>query len=104
MTTTPIDASTVSEAVVVWTGWRATVLPARDERRLVDHYGPELMPALLTIVRSLEREFFQSEAYATATDLAQMGEAAARTFRQRHPELSVAAVEALAWCYTYDWK
>jgi hypothetical protein len=33
-----------------------------------------------------------------------MGDIASADFRSRHPDLCDEAVEALAWCYTFDYK
>jgi hypothetical protein len=37
-------------------------------------------------------------------DLAEVGRVASERFRQLHPEISEAGVEAIAWRYTYDFK
>lgn len=57
---------------------------------------------LLAIVHSLEAEFYESDAYNTLAGLAEMGRKAASDFRIRIPSLRP-AVEALDWCYTFDW-
>jgi hypothetical protein len=33
-----------------------------------------------------------------------MGDVASREFRALHPEVSDQAIEAFAWCYTFDCK
>jgi hypothetical protein len=97
------DAQRLSEAVVIWTGYGTRSWPSRSEDQLTKVYGDEAL-GLLHRLRELESEFYESEARYTAPDLASMGDAAARRFRQLHPELTTAAVEALAWCYTFDYK
>ena len=47
---------------------------------------------------------YASEAHATARNLVEMGELASARFRDRHPEATEQATEALAWAYTFDWK
>ncbi len=59
---------------------------------------------LLPGVTALADSFYMSEAWSTAADLQSMGIAASAEFRKIHPEISASAVEALAWCYTYDYK
>lgn len=45
----------------------------------------------------------QIELLAT-TNLVEMGQRAAEAFRQRYPEVSDTAIQALTWCYTFDYK
>jgi hypothetical protein len=78
--------------------------PARDEARLVARYGMDVAVRLLPRLRSLEAEFYDSDARDTSSDLVAMGERAASQFREQHPELSEDAVQALAWCYTWDFR
>lgn len=96
------DPGLVSEAILVWTGWCETSWPVRDEQRLVARFGEKIAENLLPVVRELERQFYESDAHLRAADLSAMGALAARRFRMLHPELSEDAVDALAWCYTFD--
>jgi hypothetical protein len=98
------DPATISEAIVVWTGWGETSRPARDEKRIAERLGDDSAVALLPLVRILEDEFYESDAHLTAADLIEMGRVASGRFRQMHPELSDDAVKAFEWCYTYDYK
>jgi hypothetical protein len=99
-----LDASTVSRAIVVWTGWGETSRPVRTETRLADRIGEEAAISLLPLIRHLEEEFYSSDARFVVADLKEMGDVAAGQFRQAHPELSDEAIRALAWCYTFDYK
>lgn len=94
----------LSRAIVQWTGWGSAVSPVRDDSRITGHSGNEGVAALVQQVHSLEEDFYRSNAYLTAPDLATMGAVAAGEFRQGHPDISDDAVAALAWCYTYDYK
>jgi hypothetical protein len=58
----------------------------------------------LPILRRLEDEFYASDARFTEADLADIGDRAAARFRELHPELTHDSIEALAWCYSYDFK
>lgn len=100
----PASATEISEAIVIWTGWGHENRPVRDELRVVDHMGSERAADLMPIVRRLEDEFYESDARYTVADIAEMGERAASRFRTLHPELTRDAIEALSWCYTYDFK
>ncbi len=59
---------------------------------------------LVHAVHRLEDDFYRSDARLTADDLVLMGEQAAAEFRALHPEVGEDAVQALKWCYTYDFK
>lgn len=96
------DPETISEAIVMWTGWGDTAWPARDDQRLVDRFGSDARADLLPVVRQLEAEFYESDAHLTARDLVAMGMEAGDLFQRLHPELSRDAVRALVWCYTFD--
>jgi hypothetical protein len=98
------DADVISAAMVLWTGWGESSWPSRDDDRVVSRYGEDLALALLPVLRGLATDFYASDAKDTASGLQEMGDAAAAQFRTRHPEISEAAVQALAWCYTYDHK
>lgn len=97
------DPSVISEAIIAWTGWGRTSWPARDESLVVQAFGDasvDLMPAVL----AMEDDFYQSDARDIAADLTEMGILAKNQFRNLHPEISDDAIEALAWCYTWDYK
>jgi hypothetical protein len=98
------DPALVSEAIVLWTGWGRKRRPSRDEAALVEHFGEPLALDLLPVLRVLEDDFYASTAHSTAPTLAEMGDQAAADFRWLHPEVSEDAVQALAWCYTFDFK
>lgn len=98
------DPDLLSDAVVVWTGRGVTAIPSRDEARLVERFGEAVALDLLPQLRRLEEDFYLSTAYNTAPDLMTMGDQAADDFRRMHPEIGDEAVEALVWCYVWDWK
>jgi hypothetical protein len=98
------DAALISDAIVVWTGRGTRAWPDRREGRLVEAFGADAAAQLIAVVRSLAQEFSRSDAAFTVPDLAEAGDVAAAQFRRVHPDLSEEAVQALAWCYTYDNK
>lgn len=102
---TPIDASLLSAAIVIWTEWEGDrPWPLRDEASLVDRLGPEMAAELLPRLQMLEKEFYESDAVHRAWEIPDVGELAAKDFRKRHPEITEEAVQALTWCYMYDNK
>lgn len=99
-----MDAALLSRALVVWTGYGVVSWPSRDDDRLSRMFGAELASVVLRRIYELEEEFYTSDARHKAADLREMGNLASAQFRMRHPELSDEAVDALAWCYTFDYK
>ena len=99
-----MEPDNLSRAIVVWSGKGRTARPDRNEQRLVDEFGPETAAALMPHVRVLVDDFYASDASNTVADLHAMGSRAADDFRRSHPEVSDEAVDALVWCYTFDWK
>ena len=98
-----LDPSILSVALVVWTGMGVTASPSREEARVIERFGEAVALDLLPRLRQLQDDFYLSTAYNTASDLKAMGDAAAEEFRRMHPEIGD-EVDALAWCYTFDWK
>ena len=98
------DAERLSDAVVTWTGYGVTAWPRRDEARLVESLGSTVAIEVLLRVQRLEEEFYESDAWRTARTLGEAGDTAADRFRRLHPEITDAAVAALRWCYTFDYK
>lgn len=94
----------LTRAIVLWTGWGSAAWPDRDDDRLVAEYGTEIALDLVPAVHRLADEFYSTDAHSTAADLKEMGDKAAADFQARHPELGEEAVEALAWCYTFDYR
>lgn len=96
--------SLVSQAIVAWTGWGRASHPTRDRARVAESLGNDAAASLMPLVKRLETEFYASDAAHRVGDLKAMGDRAAAEFSAAHPELSSDAVDALAWCYTFDWK
>jgi NAD(P)H-hydrate repair Nnr-like enzyme with NAD(P)H-hydrate epimerase domain len=101
---TDVDPAVVSRALIVWTGWGTSSWPLRDDTAIDAVFGVELAPALRESIRSLEEDFYSSNARLTVPDTDTMAAVAAAEFRERHPEIPEEAVRALAWCYAFDYK
>jgi hypothetical protein len=65
-------------------------------------FGAERAVDLMPHVFAIREDFSSSSAHQTAGGLVEMTNQAAGEFRERHPEISDKAVNALAWCYSYD--
>ena len=96
--------SVVAEAVVAWTGWGRAVWPDRDEARLSELLGAEAAKEVMPAVQLLVNDFYASDAHVWAANFLEMAEAASAQFRAKYPALPEEAVQALAWCYTFDHK
>ncbi len=80
------------------------MMPSRNDKRLTDHFGEEIAAKLLPIIKSLEDDFYDSDAQFTAANLQVMEKIASEQFKQKHPTVSDKIVKAFAWCYTFDFR
>jgi hypothetical protein len=98
------SADDISRAIVMWTGYKIEPKPSRDDEHFAVMIGADAALDLLPIIRQMQDEFYESDAYNTMANLDEMAHTAAAEFRTRRPELSDEAIDALAWCYAWDWK
>lgn len=94
----------LTKAVVLWTGRGTRSWPHRDDAALVQEFGSARGLDMLVALRSLEADFYSSDAHLTEPDLRAMTDRASEEFRARHPDAPPALVDALAWCYSFDYK
>ena len=99
-----MDYEVLTKAIAVWTGRGSRNFPSRDDEAVVRAFGEPAGPDILWSLKALEAEFYASQAHATAPDLVTMGEWAANEFRTKRPDAPDEIVDALTWCYTFDWK
>ncbi len=99
-----LNSPQLIEAVRLWTGWGESVMPSRDDRRLANHFGDEVAAKLLPLIKSLEGDFYASDASLVAANLQEMEKLSSEHFKQRHPAVADEIVKAFAWCYTFDFK
>jgi hypothetical protein len=94
----------LTKAVVLWTGHGIRSWPHRDDAVLIQEFGEARGLDLLVALRSLEADFYRSNAHLTEPDLRAMTERASEEFRSRHPDAPSALVDAVAWWYSFDYK
>ncbi|WP_369371826.1 hypothetical protein AB1046_00490 [Promicromonospora sp. Populi] len=94
----------LTAAIVLWTGRECSDSPTRDSESVIRDYGDSVGRTLLARILEIEEAFYKTSAHAKVSDLAAMGEQAAADFRPKHPEVGEEAVQALAWCYTFDYR
>jgi len=99
-----LNSPQLVEAVRLWTGWGLGIMPSRDDARLARKFGDKVAAKLLPVIKSLEEDFYSSDARLVATDLQEMGRMASEQFKRKHPTVAEEIVEAFAWCYTFDFK
>jgi hypothetical protein len=94
----------VVEAVLIWTGWQQHAFPRRDDSLVEIRFGKEVAAKLLPIIKSLEKDFYSSDAKWVAVDLKEMEKLSTDQFKRTHPGIADEIVKAFAWCYTFDFK
>jgi len=98
------DSSELVDAVRIWSGWGQSSWPTRDDSRLRSILGTDRAERLLPTIKQLEKDFYSSDAYLNASDLAEVGKLAQAQFRLLHPSVAEEIVDIFAWCYTFDWR
>jgi hypothetical protein len=94
----------VSQAVVLFLGFGVASSPRHDDGRLVQQFGAARGAVLEAEVRSLLREVDKINVDWSAHSLASAGKMARQHMHVMHPDLSEAALNALEWMFTFDWK
>ena len=67
--TRAVDGNDLTKAVLLWNGRGARAWPHRDDDALVQEFGEARGLDLLLAVRSLEADFYGSDAHLTEPDL-----------------------------------
>jgi len=80
------------------------VMPDRNDKRLENHFGDEVAAKLLPLIKSLEDDFYSSDARFVAANMQEMERLASEQFRRKHPTVADEIVQAFAWCYSFDFK
>ena len=98
------EPSDVSAAVVLFLGFGTEMMPGRLFDRLVSEFGSGRARQLAERVVELTNEIARVHVDWSEHTLVS-GTALARTEMQKqHPELSDAALDALAWQFSFDWR
>jgi hypothetical protein len=79
-------------------------MPSRDDARLAKTLGDATSAKLLPVIKSLEEDFYSSDARLTAVNMQEMARLSSEHFKRRHPTVADEIVEAFAWCYTFDYR
>ncbi len=99
-----LSSAQLVEAVRLWTGWGQSIMPSRNDKRVVDRFGEDAAAKLLPVMKSLEDDFYASDAQLVAVSPQEMEKLACEHFKRKHPTVAEEIVNAFAWCYTFDFK
>lgn len=94
----------ITKAVALWTGRGTHSWPQRNDAALIEEFGEVRALDLLAALRSLESDFYRSDAHLTEPGSIAMAGRAAEEFQSRHPDAPKALIDTLAWCYSFDYK
>lgn len=94
----------LSQALVVYIGKGMTRAPDLDLGRVVSRWGGQMAQAMRPRLDLLLVEMHRLPVDWSQHDLVSGSEAATAMMRERHPELTEAALQALGWKYSFDWR
>jgi len=94
----------LSQAVVLFLGFGSAPSPRHDSDCLAKAFGTVRGAELETEVDALLTELGKINVDWSVHSLVSSGKIAADYMRAGHPDLSDAALEALAWKFTFDWR
>lgn len=95
-----LDPDATSRAIVVYMGYGVSRLPDCDPVRLSESFGSLTAADLLPVVYALVHDFCSTK--RKSRNQFRDARRAASVFSQRHPTISKAALDALAWAYAID--
>ena len=98
------NPSELIAAVRCWIGWGESPMPSRSDARVLDRFGKEKGRVLLGEIKALEDDFYLSDAHLVAVDIQDMAKRCAADFKRKRPGIADDIVNALVWCYTFDYK
>jgi hypothetical protein len=98
------DMAELSRAVVIYLGFDTESFPHRDRARLDAEFGERKAEALEAAVTALTQEVAEIEVDWSRHSLESAGEMVMERLRNRYSGLSDAAVRALEWKFSFDWR
>ncbi len=93
----------LSRAVVAYLGKEWSPFPRSDVEAVSALAGDD-PETLIARVREIEAETMAVEVDWSTRTLSEGGRVARAAMAERHPELSEAALDALYWAFTYNWR
>jgi len=99
-----LNSPELIEAVRLWTGWGNSIMPLRDDKALEIHFGKDVAAEILSLIKSLKKDYYSSDAQFVAANLQEMEKLASLNFKRKHPSVAEEIVKVFAWCYTFDFR
>jgi hypothetical protein len=94
----------LSKAVLLFLGFGSASSPSRDHARLIQQFGTIQGTAIASQVVALVDEVSQIQVDWSKHSFESAGNMVRSEMRACHPDLSDAALRALAWRFTFDWR
>lgn len=94
----------LSDAVIAYLAKGRSPFPRADEDAVAPDAAPGTREALVAEVRAIVEECMGVPVDWSSMSLQEGGRHAQATMADRHPDLSPAALEALYWAFTYNWR
>jgi hypothetical protein len=94
----------LSKAIVLYLGYGTHPTPTHNRAQLVETFGATRGEALEFLVRSVLEELGDTQIDWSAHSLQSATDMVRKEMHDRHPDLSDAALNALAWKFMFDWR
>lgn len=88
----------------MYLGYGVALSPICDGAKLVEIYGQLEGTDMLNNVQMLTNEAAQISIDWANSSLAAAGMAVHAEMHNRHPDLDINALDAIAWKFTFDWR
>ena len=98
------ETNELSNAIILFLGFGSASSPRRDQARLVQEFGTTQGTAIGSQVVALVDELGRFQVDWSRHSLNSAGDLVRTEMHARHPGLSDAALRALAWKFTFDWR
>ena len=99
-----VDPKDLSRAIVVGLGYGTEPAPGYAPERLASEFGAQRAGELQPLVAALLAELAKLPVEWSAHTLESAARWAHTEMQRRHPQLSEAALQALEWKFSYDWR
>jgi hypothetical protein len=96
--------SELSNAVILFLGFESALSPRTDHARLVQEFGATQGAEIGSQVLALVSEVGKIQVEWSKHSLESAGDMVRSEMHARHPYLSDAALRALVWKFTFDWR
>ena len=96
--------SELSQAMVLYLGFGVEISPSSNQQKVISVYGAEKAASLIEDVMAIIDETNHVTVDWSKVDLAGAGQLVRDVMHKAHPNLDGAALDAIAWKFTFDWR